>query len=299
MIELIDDVLQNILNEDGVPNPLKTSAKSFDPPSTQFSPADQPTINLFLYDIRENLELRSNELLIARNDGLATLRWPPLRVACSYLITAWSKAQTEKGYIEEHKLLGQALKQLSRYPEIPYKFLPSDLRAAESVRYPTLTESEKISIPMTISHIDTLKTSGEFWTTMGRPLRPSISVTITISLTDVMKPVTTDLVTTIETGFEIKTGEEDEAGERETLILHIGGRVLNAQGKGIEAAQVDILDVGLRAYSDAEGYFKCGPIPPGEHTVRVVAVGYQPNTQTFQVPIRNVEDYNVRLVTLN
>ena len=67
---------------------------SFATPDDQF-PSQSitlPAIDLFLYDVRENLELRSNEVSIERRgDGTATRTRPSVRVDLSYLITALAK----------------------------------------------------------------------------------------------------------------------------------------------------------------------------------------------------------------
>src|SRR5215207_3840324 len=66
----------------------------FDRPSDTFNPS-QTTIDLFLYDVRENMELRSNEPRLERLNGQTRIHPPPLRVMCSYLVTAWPVGGTE------------------------------------------------------------------------------------------------------------------------------------------------------------------------------------------------------------
>src|SRR5690606_29327792 len=67
------------------------------------------SLNLFLYDVRENWELRSNEVQIAQQNGTFTGQRPPARVDCSYLITAWSPEKGPSGIAAEHRLLGQVM----------------------------------------------------------------------------------------------------------------------------------------------------------------------------------------------
>ena len=145
----------------------------FDPPVAGFAPT-QPTVNLFLYDIRENMELRSNEPLQTRlinpdAKGDVEIKRPPLRVACSYLITAWSVDAMEPA-LQEHRLLGQALQVLSSHATIPETFLQGQLR------------NQVPSLPMLTARSNGLKDPSEFWTALGNKLRPSISVTVTISM---------------------------------------------------------------------------------------------------------------------
>src|SRR4051812_23729350 len=64
---------------------------SFAPPGEHFPPdgITLPALDLFLYDVRANTELRSNEWVTQRGQDGVVRRPPPVRVDCSYLITAW------------------------------------------------------------------------------------------------------------------------------------------------------------------------------------------------------------------
>ena len=51
-----------------------------------------PAIDLFLYDVRENHDLRSNEWWKRREAAAQrSAGCPPVRIDCSYLITAWPR----------------------------------------------------------------------------------------------------------------------------------------------------------------------------------------------------------------
>ena len=97
---------------------------SFDPPVENANEsAILPALNIFLYDIRENVELRSNEHheVVTQNDEHIDEHLflaGPTAVDCSYIITA------KAGDIEsEHLLLGSVMSCLLRYPKIPKKYL--------------------------------------------------------------------------------------------------------------------------------------------------------------------------------
>jgi hypothetical protein len=84
---MIDDhsrTLRAILTRKDLPPELAGAQIVFDHPSETFNP-QQTTVDLFLYDIREDLELRSNEEVIEHLDGRVITHRPPMRVACSYL----------------------------------------------------------------------------------------------------------------------------------------------------------------------------------------------------------------------
>jgi Pvc16 N-terminal domain/Carboxypeptidase regulatory-like domain len=284
MIRDLSLILKKILDDPNLPEPLKSSQIVFDRPADPYNPG-QSTVNVFLYDIRENVELRSNELIIERQNGQATIRRPPLRVACSYLVTAWPAGVTgEELVLQEHELLGQVLQVLSGYPRIPAEFLQH-----------TSLEGQEPPLPMITAQADALKTSSEFWTALGNKLRPSLTVAATISM-PVFVDVTGPIVTTKLTGFDVGTGTIEET------LLQIGGRVLNPAipdlaNRGIADAFVDVLDAGLRTRTDAEGRYSFVRIPSGAHTIRVVAVGFEPKTQSLVVPGQS-EDYEVTLTPL-
>ena len=92
MIDDLTETLREMLRRARPRPPLGEALISFERPAENFKPKDQPTVNLFLYDIRENTTLRSNELSIERANGTVTMHRAPLRVACSYLVTAWSRS---------------------------------------------------------------------------------------------------------------------------------------------------------------------------------------------------------------
>ncbi|APR87693.1 hypothetical protein A7982_13042 [Minicystis rosea] len=103
---------------------------SFDTPDAQFPPSSLalPTLNLFLYEIQENRELRSTEPLLERQaSGRVLSLPPPVRVDCRYLVTAWAKPGVPLPHQDEHRILGEALRVLLRHREIPSEALRGDL----------------------------------------------------------------------------------------------------------------------------------------------------------------------------
>jgi hypothetical protein len=79
-----------------------------------------PALNLFLYQIEENLDLRSNEAIVQRmQDGTVKKGSIVRRVDCNYLITAWAKDTVSLPDQDEHRLLGEVVRVLLRFREIP------------------------------------------------------------------------------------------------------------------------------------------------------------------------------------
>jgi len=70
----LDRTLRALLERDlqrapgiGVVDAITPDQISFATPDANFAPSAQFTVNLFLYDIRENRELRSNDWLLERD----------------------------------------------------------------------------------------------------------------------------------------------------------------------------------------------------------------------------------------
>lgn len=104
MIHDLDETIRKILIEKGRLNAGEIDI-TFDQPSREWSAGlSRPTINCWLYDVRENLDLRSMEWETTRANGQGKLRLAPLRFDLNYLITAWTRKVED-----EHRLLWRAL----------------------------------------------------------------------------------------------------------------------------------------------------------------------------------------------
>jgi len=279
VIRDLSQSLRNLLEDPALATQfpeLESAAVVFDRPTSTFSPT-QTSIDLFLYDIRENTELRSNEREVVRNGPLATVRKPPMRIECSYLVTAWPVGGTELP-LQEHRLLSQALQVLIRNPTLPAPFLVGQLVGQEP------------PLPTVVPEVDGLKSAAEFWTSMSNQLRASFTVSVTISV-PALPSTTGPIVTTKVGGFAPGTLRIDET------LRQIGGQVIDGAGNGVEGAIVDVLDAGLRAVTDAEGRYLLSRVPAGNCTLRVVAVGFQVATKGVPVP-GSPHDYEITLAPL-
>jgi hypothetical protein len=262
MIQDLSRTLQAILSQPGLPAPLKNALISFDRPEETFKPM-QTTVDLFLYDLRENLELRSNELSIDKSNTQSVTHKAPMRLACSYLATAWPVGGADPAF-QEQQLLSQVLQALARFPTIPGTFLQGSLVGQEP------------PLPMVALHPDALKNLAEFWTSLGNTLRASLTITVTISV-PVFDDVIDYLVTTSNTSAASGNGAADQ-------WLQFGGRVLDGAGDGVPGALADLLDAGLRTRSGDDGRFVFSGVQAGSHTLRIVASGFQPLIEKVVVP---------------
>jgi hypothetical protein len=276
---MIQDLSQTIrtalTNAPGLTPPLKDAHIVFDRPVDPFAP-QQTTVDLFLYDVRENLELRNNEPTITRTNGQATIIPPPLRLACSYLVTAWSTSAGEAGTLQEQQLLAQVVQVLSRYPTIPDQFLQGSLVGQDP------------PMPMVTLHPDGLKNISEFWTSLGNKLRPSLTVTATIAV-QTLDAQTAPMVIT----QDIKLQQLQPPGPFDESF-RIGGVVTGANNAPIAAALVTLVNSGLVATTDAQGRYILGMVPSGNQNLRVQS-GNLDKTVAISVPAAAGQDYNVTL----
>jgi Pvc16 N-terminal domain/Carboxypeptidase regulatory-like domain len=283
MIDDLSQTLRAILTRSGQ-DPLKSAQIVFDRPADPFTP-QQMTVDLFLYDIREDVELRSNEPVIERRNGQVITHPPPLRVACSYLVTAWPGGETgDAAVLLEQRLLSQTLQVLAGQPTIDPKLLQGSLKGQEP------------PLPLVTALVDPQKNLSEFWTALGNKLRPSLTVRVTISITDLIRPKTEPIVITEHLRMGLRTAPDEESIVPETLDekFRIGGRVRDASNRPVAAAIVTIVELGLATRTDADGRFVFGMMKPGDFILRVKTATTDSNFPV-KIPAPKGEDYNIQL----
>jgi hypothetical protein len=299
MISELDGILKNILDDGDAPNELRKAEKSFVIPKSNYAP-DKPTVNLYLYDLHENRELRNPEPIIERVGDSMVRRRPPLRVDCSYMVTTYSYKQEEEQPAEEHRLLSQALLWLSGFPTIAEKYLPDEWIDKTS------SACQMFPLPMMVAQVDGVKEPGEFWAALESPPRPAFTVVVTIAM-DLRKEVSGPPVTTKITGYQQKGLPET----REECI-QIGGRVFDAADteQGIAGAKV-ILEGPLipsptpapaakpeplkqAVTTDDKGTYTFTRVTTGTYTVRVIARGFKVCERTIHIP-SPPEEYEIGL----
>ncbi|MBW2690761.1 MAG: DUF4255 domain-containing protein [Deltaproteobacteria bacterium] len=173
MINDLDKTLEELLKRELAPELVSQVTISFATPDDQFPPTSVtlPAIDIFLYDVRENLDLRSNEWMVKRHsDGTATRKRPAVRVECSYLITAWPSESAPNPAQDEHHLLGEAMKALLRHPTIPAGMLQGSLKGQEP------------PLPVMSLQSGRLQSLGEFWQALGGKPKATLNYSVTIAI---------------------------------------------------------------------------------------------------------------------
>lgn len=271
MISDMDRTIRAILEHElGAPLPFDLS---FAIPDRNFAPVnnDRNTLSCYLYDIRENRELRTVEPHVERlPDGTARRVPAPARILLSYCITAWSPAQVSPAIaptLDEHSLLSSALVALMRHQTIPDNLLVG------------LLVNQLPSPPVAVVNPENNKANNEFWTALGGQLRPSLDYQVSIAMdyrSMSLGPIASTRV--------LSTRLTDSGGAEASLTF--GGTVTDdaAQPMPIADAWVFVPELGSTVTTDGDGHFLISDIAPGNYTLRVRASGYQEHNQLYTVP---------------
>lgn len=170
MLGDLDATLEALLKRELPAAVVAGTAISFEPPDADFttSGVTLPAIDLFLYDVRENAALRSNEWALEKPANGAPVRHPPpTRVDCSYLVTAWASGQGPTPARDEHRLLAEVLKVLVRFPFVPESLLVGEL------------QGQQPPLPMVRLSPDPLRNPAELWQALGGKPKAALSLSVT------------------------------------------------------------------------------------------------------------------------
>jgi hypothetical protein len=259
MIHLLDDALSALLNDAllaaSLPELLNADV-SFLTPDRNHAPG-RPTVNLFLYETRENRVLRDPVPRIEPRGGLSVRRLPPIRVDCFYMVTAWSDDHGADKVRNEHHLLSQAFRWLSRFPEIPAQHLAAAGLAGQEYAPPTL-----------VAQMDSFKSAGEFWTSLGIAPRPFFNLIVTLTM-DLDRELEEFPVTTVHTNYH---AGDPASGDRRAVIA---GTVRDRNAALVRDAWVRLDPAGFTTSTDADGRFVFDNVAPGTGlTLRARAPGF-------------------------
>jgi hypothetical protein len=163
VIRDIDRSLSALLEKHLRPVDGKKPRVALSPPKRDsFESRDLPAVDLYLYDLQEDGDLRhANKVLVTEKDprGLTVNFYvnPPLYLRLAYVLTAWGADAAQ-----EHALLGQAMRILEDHKPlegedevIGESFLPDEV-----VRFELMRELD-------------LEYKTRMWSAFGETLRPS------------------------------------------------------------------------------------------------------------------------------
>jgi hypothetical protein len=126
----LDEALRTLLRRELERHGFEGVDIAFDAPATDWSAKlTNPTVNLFLYDLRENVAEADVTTRNIRVNGTAIAAPPPMRLEVTYSVTAWTKAVQD-----EHRLLSQVLAILFSHVSLPSDLLEGRLASASLLR---------------------------------------------------------------------------------------------------------------------------------------------------------------------
>lgn len=265
MIDDLDEALRQLLIRE---LPVKKSEIDikFDQPNREWSAKlTRPTLDLFLYDIRENLKLRQPlpSWIETRRDDNVVMKRRPFRVDLFYAITAWAREPED-----EHRLLTRTLMALFRTSNLPEDVLPESLRDQP---YPI-----KISV---IQH-ESLQTPSDFWSALDNEIRPALPCNVTIAL-DPYLPIETPIVAERELKFFDLAGDRP-LGEVKSAFWTVGGTLHSSTP--LRRVRMTLVEMEREVPVQRNGDFTIKGLAAGEYTLEVSIGDDGPKQHRIVVP---------------
>lgn len=226
MIELLDTLLCHLLAAQ-VPNLAKERVR-FEAPDAAWRQAivktfQDPVIDAYLVDVRENRKLRSTERRRELNGGLVTEQPAPTRLDCHYLITVWSPtdyALNLEPILDEHAMLSDAADVLFRNAPLN----PALVYPAGSAELGEWAEFQDADLPTVVAPPEGFAKLSDFWSGMGQDARWKPALYLIVTLPFAMPRTTAGpMVTT-----RIATWQHRGRPETAEVLMQIGGHVVDA-----------------------------------------------------------------------
>jgi hypothetical protein len=256
MIADLDETIRQLLIKE---LPVKNGEIDikFDQPKREWSARlTKPTVNLFLYDLRENNVLRQHQWdQVRAGNGTITKKRSPMRIDCLYMLTTWA-ADPE----DEHLLLTRCLLALFRYPILPEDRLVGAL------------QNPPFEIQARLAAHDRLTNPAELWASLDNEIRPSVSYVVSLALDpwkELTGPAVRSLTFRVGQAYTPQLEQSLQAGGEVASLVYFGGTVRqqgNAQ-KPLAGIQVAVKGTGFFATTDAKGRYRLGGLLPGDYTL--------------------------------
>lgn len=176
MIHEVDSALRALVERDA--EGLRDVEIVFDAPTREWAGRrSSPTVDVYLYDIREDLRRRERGMINTYDDAgrVVSRSLPPRHFKLSYLVTAWTQRPED-----EHRLLSTLLLCLLRYDALPPELLAGPLADLG------------LPVPMTVALPPPEdRAFADVWSALGGELKPSIDVVVSVP---------------VDTGQQVETG---------------------------------------------------------------------------------------------
>lgn len=264
MLTTLHNMLERMLYErGGLPDEVQVS---FERPTREWVESQlRPTLNLFLFDIQENMELRTRQPQTTRGENGAQTRFPPRRFELRYLVTAFAAEPAD-----EHLIIWRVLAVLARFVHLPEELVPAEWNRPEA---PLVARVANADAPVRPS---------DLWGALELPPRPALIYTLIAPL-DLEIAFSAPLVLTRSLRYAQRS-RPDLLPDPAPAPLRLGGVVRGRDGQPLRGARVGIEGRASETLTDAEGRFALGGLRPGNATLRVVGPGGAIAIRTVEVP---------------
>ncbi len=163
MIHEVDEALRRLVEQELAGSGVEVS---FEAPTRDWAARrSSPTLDLYLYDIREDRQRRNvaRENVRDEHGMIVGRRKPPRMFKLSYLVTAWTQRPED-----EHRLLSTILACALRYDALPRDILSGSLL------------EQPLNMPVTVALPPPEdRALSDVWTALGGELKPSLDLVIT------------------------------------------------------------------------------------------------------------------------
>lgn len=208
MIHEVDEAIRRMLAAAGVPG--GGGELSFDAPTRDWAARrNAPAVNVFLYDIREDVMRRhAGGVEVHDDEGVLTGWYGPARwFELAYLVTAWTNRPQD-----EHRLLSEVLANLVRVERMANEWLTGSLAELG------------LGVLLNSAQPPDGRATSEMWSALGGELKPSIDLKVIAPLagewTKAGPPVTEGVV--LETAAQ--------SGERSRRLRYEGPTTAGGDG---------------------------------------------------------------------
>lgn len=165
MIQDVDESLRALIRQEVVAHGEVDVV--FDAPTKEWAARrNTPTIDIYLYDVREDMRRRQAGMVDLRNDDRRTVarRQPPRFFKLSYLLTAWTQRPED-----EHRLLSALLGCMLRNDALPVEALVGELR------------DNGLALPITLAIPPPEdRALSDVWSALGGELKPSLDLVVVL-----------------------------------------------------------------------------------------------------------------------
>lgn len=151
MIGAVSESLKNLLEAEMSPAGRITLLSPADPSS------EQTRINLYLYWLCPNPQLRNQQFIPAPDDPTQLVA-PPLVLNLYYLLTPYAPLDGQLGLADAHTMMAEAMRVLHEHPIVPQQHLEPGLLQGE--------------VKVTLHHSDVEELS-KVWTALSKDYRLS------------------------------------------------------------------------------------------------------------------------------